>query len=97
MNVSDLQTGLCPPGITPLYTKTMRMTKFIDILLIVCCSAAILINCFRIIRLLFEPRFLKHPVFDFPQNRWHLVLVLACTNLVMLAAILLQMGYLKKA
>lgn len=73
------------------------MTKIIDILLIACCSGVILINSLRIIRLIFEPRFLKHPVFDFPQNRLHLVLVLACANLVMLAAILLQMGYLKKA
>ena len=70
------------------------MKAFLDYFLIAICWLAILINLLRIIKLLANPAFLKHPVFDFPTDKSRRVFMLLCGILVWVMLISLNMGWL---
>jgi uncharacterized membrane protein (DUF485 family) len=71
------------------------MKQFMAYLLVAVCSFAILMNFLRIIRLIFKPKFMSHPVFDFPSDGVRRGLLLACGVIVLLLVILNTLGYLE--
>lgn len=71
------------------------MTTFSNYFLVTICSIAIIINVLRIIKIIFDPVMMKHPVFDFPTNKLHRVLMLLCAILVLLLFVLLKLEIVK--
>lgn len=70
------------------------MKQFIAYLLVAVCAFAILLNFLRILKLLFNPKFMSHPVFDFPNDGLRRGLLLACGIVVLLLVIMNTLGYL---
>ena len=71
------------------------MKQFTAYLLVAICAFAILVNFLRIIKLIFRPGFMSHPVFDFPNDRLRRGLLLSCGILVLLLFIMNTLGYLE--
>ncbi len=51
-----------------------------------------LLEVLKIIKLLFNPIFLKHKVFDFPKRKTSIFLYHICVLLVLLTAVLWKLG-----
>jgi hypothetical protein len=69
----------------------MKPIPFIDYLLVIILSLAILMELLRLTKLLFNPGFLSNRRYDFPERRTHRVFYYLQAILVYLVAVLLKL------
>lgn len=68
------------------------MSVYIDYFLVFICGWALIINMLRVVKIIFNPAIMSHPVFDFPNDKTRRVLILLCTNMVLLYLILTKLS-----
>ncbi len=70
------------------------MDQFFKYALAIICGYAFLVYTARLIKLLFNPGFLQHKMFDFPQDKLRKALLLISAMLILLSTVLLKLGYI---
>lgn len=71
------------------------MKQFTDYFLVVICSLAAIIALLQAVKTAFQPKWMKHPVFEFPADRLRRTLLLLCAIGVMLFVIVDRLGYIE--
>jgi hypothetical protein len=72
------------------------MEKFVDYSVVVICSIALIISLLQLTKTAFNPKWMVHPVFEFPKDRLRRSALLLCGMLVLTMLIMLKLGMLEK-
>jgi hypothetical protein len=70
------------------------MRSVFDYVIVCVCVIAILLELMRLVKLLADPKFLRHPVFDMPDTALRKVSLSLCVILVMLLTAMLKLDLL---
>lgn len=69
----------------------MTIPIVFDYLFAAICAYALIMYAGRLIRLLFNPRFLQHKNFEFPQDKFRKAMLLISTMFLLFLAILMKL------